>query len=61
MVVESPRSGRLLAKEDFLTLLTQRICCVLLSEFGSVCERKKLRVNVGESKVMRRLMYGNWC
>ena len=25
----------------------------LVSEFGSVCERRKLRVNVGKSKVMR--------
>ena len=31
----------------------------LLSEFGSVCERKKLRVNVGKSKVMRCSRYGN--
>ena len=26
---------------------------------GRVCERKKLRVNVGKSKVMRRPRYGN--
>ena len=25
----------------------------LVSEFGRVCERRKLRVNVGKSKVMR--------
>ena len=30
----------------------------LMSEFGRVCE-KKLRVNVGKSKVMRGSMYGN--
>ena len=30
-----------------------------MSEFGRVCERRKLRVNVGKSKVLRHLMYGN--
>ena len=33
--------------------------CGLVSEFGKVCERRKLRVNVGKSKVMRCSMYGN--
>ena len=33
--------------------------CRLLSEFGRVCERRKLRVNVGKSKVMRCSRYGN--
>ena len=27
--------------------------CRLASEFGRVCERRKLRVNVGKSKVIR--------
>ena len=27
--------------------------CRLVAEFGRVCERRKLRVNVGKSKVMR--------
>ena len=27
--------------------------CRLVSEFGRECERRKLRVNVGKSKVMR--------
>ena len=31
----------------------------LLSEFGRVCERRNLRVNVGKSKVMRCSRYGN--
>ena len=31
----------------------------LVSEFGRVCERKKLRVNVGKSKVMRFSRYVN--
>ena len=30
-----------------------------MSEFGRVCERKKLSVNVGKSKVMRCSRYGN--
>ena len=30
-----------------------------MSEFGRVCERRKLRVNVGKSKVMRWSRYGN--
>ena len=31
----------------------------LVSEFGRVCERRKLRVNVGKNKVMRCSRYGN--
>ena len=31
----------------------------LVSEFGRVCKRRKLGVNVGKSKVMRCLRYGN--
>ena len=31
----------------------------LVSEFGRVCKRRKLRVNVGKSKVMRCSKYGN--
>ena len=30
-----------------------------MSEFGRVCERRKLRVNVGKCKVTRCLKYGN--
>ena len=33
--------------------------CRLVSEFGRVCERRKLRVNVGKNKVKRCSMYGN--
>ena len=33
--------------------------CKLVSEFGRVCERRKLRANVGKSKVMRCSRYGN--
>ena len=33
--------------------------CRLVSEFGRVCEKRKLRVNIGKSKVMRCSRYGN--
>ena len=33
--------------------------CRLVCEFGRVCERRKLRVIVGKSKVMRCSWYGN--
>ena len=33
--------------------------CRLVSEFGGVCERRKLSVNVGKSKVMRCSRYGD--
>ena len=33
--------------------------CGLVGEFGRVCERRKLRVNVGKIKVMRCSRYGN--
>ena len=32
---------------------------VLFPYLGRVCERRKLRVNVGKSKVMRGSRYGN--
>ena len=32
--------------------------CRLVSEFGRVCERRKLKVNVGKRKVMRCYRYG---
>ena len=32
-----------------------------MSEFGRVRKRRKLRVNVGKSKVMRCLRYGYGC
>ena len=33
--------------------------CRLVTEFSRVCERRKLRVNVGKRKVMRCSRYGN--
>ena len=32
-----------------------------LNSFYRVCERRKLRMNVGKSKVMRCYRYGNGC
>ena len=32
---------------------SERKLCQLVTEFGRVCERRKLRVNVGKSKIMR--------
>ena len=34
--------------------------CRLVNEFGRACERRKLRVNVGKSKVMRCLKVWKW-
>ena len=33
--------------------------CRLVSEFGRIWERRKLRVNIGKNKVMRCSRYGN--
>ena len=33
--------------------------CRLVSEFGRVCERRKFRVNVGTSKILRLSRYAN--
>ena len=45
---------------DDTTLVTdsEKKLCRLVSEFGRVCKRRKLRVNVGKSKVMRCSRYG---
>ena len=39
--------------------MSEEKLCRLVSEFCRVCERRKLRVNVDKSKVMRCSMYGN--
>ena len=39
--------------------LTQEKLCRLVGEFGRGCERRKSRVNVGKSKVMRCSRYSN--
>ena len=42
-----------------INLINLSKLCINLSEFGRVCERRKLRVSVGKSKVMRCSRYGN--
>ena len=49
----------LLANDTALVADSEEKLCRLLSEFGRVCERRKLRVNVGKSKVMRCSRYDN--
>ena len=49
----------LFADDTALVADTEEELCTLVSEFGRVCERRKLRVNVGKSKVMRCSRYGN--
>ena len=43
----------------YLLILCRRSCVEWLSEFGRVCETRKLRVNVGKRKVMRCSKYAN--
>ena len=61
----SPNGGRFeinhLLFADYTALVadSEEKLCRLVSEFGRVCERRKLRLNVGKSKVMRCSIYGN--
>ena len=41
----------LFADDTVVVADSERKLCQLLTEFGRVCERRKLRVNVGKSKV----------
>ena len=43
----------LFADDNVVVADSERKLCQLVTEFGRVCERRKLRVNVGKSKVMR--------
>ena len=46
--------NQLLFADDTVVVADSEIkLCQLVTEFGRVCERRKLRVNVGKSKVMR--------
>ena len=47
------------ADDTALVADSEKKLCRLVSEFGRVCERRKLRVNVGKSEVMRCSRYGN--
>ena len=49
----------LFADDTALVADSEEKLCKLVSEFDRICERKKLRVNVGKSKVMRCSRYGN--
>ena len=47
--------NKLLFADDTVVVAdSERQLCQLVTEFGKVCERRKLRVNVGKSKIMRR-------
>ena len=48
----------LFAYDTALVADSEEKLCRLLSEFGMVCERRKLGVNVGKSKLMRCSRYG---
>ena len=48
----------LFADNTALVADSEEKLCILVSKFGRVCERRKLRVNVGKSKVMRCSRYG---
>ena len=43
----------LFADDTVVVADSERKLCQLVTKFGRVCERRKLRVNVGKSKVMR--------
>ena len=49
----------LFADDTALVTDSEEMLCRLVSEFGRVCERRKLRMNVGKSKVMWCSRYGN--
>ena len=49
----------LFADDTALVADSEEKLCRLVWEFDGVCERRKLRVNVGKSKVVRCSRYGN--
>ena len=48
----------LFADDTALVADSEEKLCRLVREFGRVCERRKLRVKVGKSKVMRCSRWG---
>ena len=50
--------NQLLFADDTVVVVadSERKLCQLVTEFGRVCERRKLRVNVDKSKVMRMVL-----
>ena len=63
--MQSANGGRfeinqlLFADDTALVADLEKKLCRLASEFGRVCERRKFKVNVDKSKVMRCSRYGN--
>ena len=51
--------NQLLFADDIALVADSEKLCRLVCDFGRVCERRTLRVNVGKSKVMRYSRYGN--
>ena len=49
----------LFADDTALLADSEEKLCRLVSEVGRVCERRKLRVNIGKSKFMSCSRYGN--
>ena len=49
----------LFADDTALVADSEEKLCRLVSEFGRVCERRKLIINIGKSKVMRCSRYDN--
>ena len=49
----------LFADDTALVADPEEKLCRLVSEFGRVCERRKLRVNVGKGNVIRCSRYSN--
>ena len=49
----------LFADDTALVADSEQKLCTLVTEFGRVCEKRKVRVNVGKSKVMRCSRYIN--
>ena len=50
----------LFADDTALVAGSEEKLCRLASDYGRVCERRKLRVDVAKSKVMRCSRYDNW-
>ena len=49
----------LFANDTVLVTDSEEKLCTLVNKFGTVYERRELRVNVGKRKVMRCSRYGN--
>ena len=58
-MVAGLKKNELLFADDTALVADSEKLCRLVSEFDRVCERRKFRVNVGKSKVMRCSRYGN--